>query len=531
LDKSQSEAVLQVPDGVQRIRGLAGSGKTVVLALKAAYLHASNPEWKIAVTFNVRSLKQQFTNLIQEFFIAETGESPDWTKIQVINSWGSPASVSNTGIYAEYCKANQLSYQDFRTAQNQFGGQAAFDEICKLALSSVQAPTPVYDAILVDEAQDFAPSFLRICYQLLDKHKRLVYAYDELQSLSSQGMPSSQEIFGVDAEGKPLVSFENNQVSASRRDILLERCYRNSRPILSTAHAFGFGIYRDVPLKASTGLVQMFDQTSLWNEIGYEVSAGHLADNEVVKLRRTENTSPLFLESHSDLDDLISVQNFQTMDDQYAWIAEQIRTNLQEDELQPNDIMVINPDPISARKNFGPLRNRLLDLGIDTHLAGVDTSSDTFFSNDARSITCTGIYRAKGNEAGMVYVINAHEGQTQTYNLSTVRNRLFVAITRSKAWVRVTGVSPHMGILAEEFDRIKRQEFALKFRYPTPSEREKLRIVHRELTGRQHNEVKSSEKSARDLLERLRAGGVHAQDLDAGVREQLLELLRDTDDQ
>lgn len=527
LDKSQSEAVLQVPDGVQRIRGLAGSGKTVVLALKAAYLHASNPEWKIAVTFNVRSLKQQFTNLIQQFFIAETGESPDWSKIQVINSWGSPASVSNTGIYAEYCKANQVAYQDFRTAQNQFGSQSAFDEICKLALASVQIPNPAYDAILVDEAQDFSPSFLRLCYQLLDHHKRLVYAYDELQSLSSEGMPSAQEIFGVDAEGKPLVDFDASNLSAARRDILLERCYRNSRPILSTAHAFGFGIYRDVPAKASTGLVQMFDQTSLWNEIGYEAD-GLLAEDKIVKLSRTEKTSPLFLEDHSELDDLISVQGFPTMEAQYTWVAEEIRKNLHEDELQPNDIMVINPDPISARRNFGLLRNNLLDLGIDTHLAGVDTSSDTFFSR-GESVTCTGIYRAKGNEAGMVYVINAHEGQTQTYNLSTVRNRLFVAITRSKAWVRVTGVSPQMAILSEEFNRIKNEDFALKFRYPTSSEREKLRIVHRELTGRQHNEVKSSEKSARDLLERLRAGGVHPQDLDAEVREQLLELLRDTD--
>lgn len=525
LDKSQSEAVLQVPDGVQRIRGLAGSGKTVVLALKAAYLHAANPDWKIAVTFNVRSLKQQFKKLIQEFHIAETGESPDWSKIQVVNSWGSPASLSNTGIYAEYCKANEVVYQDFRTASNHFGGQAAFDEICKIALSGVQSPRPVYDAILVDEAQDFAPSFLRICYQLLTGHKRLVYAYDELQNLSSQGMPSPQEIFGVDQDGKPLVSFEASDSTATRRDILLERCYRNSRPILSTAHAFGFGVYRNAPAKASTGLVQMFNQTSLWNEIGYEAD-GILRDDEVVTLRRTENTSPLFLENHSDLSDLISIQAFSTVESQYEWVAEEIRKNLQDEELQPNDIMVVNPDPITARKNFGPLRNRLLDLGIDTHLAGVDTSSDTFFSTDARSVTCTGIYRAKGNEAGMVYVINAHEGQTQTYNLSTVRNRLFVAITRSKAWVRVTGVAPDMDILTEEFSRIRAEDFALKFRYPTQSERETLRIVHRELTGKQHDEVVSSEKSARDLVERLRAGNVHAQDLDPNVREQLLELLR-----
>ena len=41
LDNQQSKAVIETVDGVQRIRGLAGSGKTIVIALKAAYLHAN----------------------------------------------------------------------------------------------------------------------------------------------------------------------------------------------------------------------------------------------------------------------------------------------------------------------------------------------------------------------------------------------------------------------------------------------------------------------------------------------------------
>ena len=43
LDAMQSKAVIETVEGVQRIRGLAGSGKTIVLALKAAYLHAQHP--------------------------------------------------------------------------------------------------------------------------------------------------------------------------------------------------------------------------------------------------------------------------------------------------------------------------------------------------------------------------------------------------------------------------------------------------------------------------------------------------------
>ena len=67
LDHKQSAAVIETVNGPQRIRGLAGSGKTIILALKVAYLHVKNPTWKIAVTFNTRSLKKQFEDLISRF--------------------------------------------------------------------------------------------------------------------------------------------------------------------------------------------------------------------------------------------------------------------------------------------------------------------------------------------------------------------------------------------------------------------------------------------------------------------------------
>lgn len=90
LDHRQNKAVIETVDGVQRIRGLAGSGKTIVLALKAAYLHTQYPDWRIAVTFHTRSLKGQFRRLINNFCIEQSGEEPDWTKIRIVNAWGAP---------------------------------------------------------------------------------------------------------------------------------------------------------------------------------------------------------------------------------------------------------------------------------------------------------------------------------------------------------------------------------------------------------------------------------------------------------
>ncbi|HKG23733.1 MAG TPA: hypothetical protein VKC34_17660 [Blastocatellia bacterium] len=56
LDLEQMKIAQQIPPGPQRIRGLAGTGKTIVLAMKAAYAHLQHPEWNIVYTFNTQSL-------------------------------------------------------------------------------------------------------------------------------------------------------------------------------------------------------------------------------------------------------------------------------------------------------------------------------------------------------------------------------------------------------------------------------------------------------------------------------------------
>jgi superfamily I DNA and RNA helicase len=79
-----------------------------------------------------------------------------------------------------------------------------------------------------------------------------------------------------------------------------------------------------------------------------------------------------------------------------------IKQNLEVDELRHDNIVVINPDPLRTQRNAGTIRRRLLDLGINSHLAGVDTDPDISFKPEAASVTFTGVFRSKGNEAGMV---------------------------------------------------------------------------------------------------------------------------------
>ena len=271
LDQWQKRAAIECPDGPQRVRGLAGSGKTIVLALKAAYLHAANPDWDIAVTFNTRALYQQFTDLIRRFCFEHKNDEPDWTKLRILHAWG---SSRQPGVYSEITKVNDLPISDFSSAKAAFGADRAFGGVCDellAALNQKDVIAPLFDSVLIDEGQDLPQSFFELCYLSTRNPKRIVWAYDELQNLGSYSMVPPSELFGKSSRGEPNVPNLDTPEGTARRDIVLPVCYRNTPWSLTVAHAIGFGIYRP------GGLVQSFDNPGLWQEIGYHVVDGALA--------------------------------------------------------------------------------------------------------------------------------------------------------------------------------------------------------------------------------------------------------------
>ncbi len=95
------------------------------------------------------------------------------------------------------------------------------------------------------------------------------------------------------------------------------------------------------------------------------------------------------------------------------------------------------------------------------------------------SVAIAHIYRAKGNEAPMVYVVDAQYANSQ-WNLVSRRNTLFTAITRSRAWVRLVGSGVDAQPVLDEARRVKENGYLLKFKIPTAAELAQLRHIHRE---------------------------------------------------
>ena len=508
LDRWQKSAALESPSGPQRIRGLAGSGKTIVLALKAAYLHAQYPGWTIAVTFWSRALYQQFEDLIRRFSFEHSNDEPNWENLRIIHAWG---SRGKEGLYRQIAAEYNLPARDFLYGKSRYGADGAFEGICSELLSAiaVSSAEPMYDAVLIDEAQDLPASFFKIVHKMVRPPKRIVWAYDELQKLSESALPTLEQQFGTDANGKALVGLTNVE-NAPRQDITLPVCYRNTPWGLALAHGLGLGTSRD------EGLVQSFDDPSVWTDIGYKIVDGELTEGSTVTLERAPDSYPSYLANLITQDEAVATEVFTDEQEQARWVAQSIRRNLDEDEIEHDDILIVLPDARHAKSQAAVVLDELRNVSVDGHLAGVTTSQDEIFA--PHSVAIANIHRAKGNEAPMVYILNAQDCVARR---ASGRNILFTAITRSRAWVRICGFGAQMGELQREIESIRNNGYRLAFRLPTDAElaelMEEQRIL-RDQTADDKAKAAKARNGLEDFLDAADQGVISVDDLPMQVR-------------
>ena len=519
LDQWQKKAALEVPEGPQRIRGLAGTGKTIVLALKAAYLHAQHPEWDILITYYTRSLKQQYEELVTKFVEDFSGDKPDWNHLYIMHAWG---SRGEDGVYFDITDWCNTPAHTYSSARQRFGMSKAFQGICEelLAYMPEDAMIEHYDAVLIDEAQDLPAAFFKLVYKIIKEPRRIIWAYDELQNLTSLEMPSLSEMFGADEKGNSIINIDNVE-NEPKRDIVLPICYRNPPNTLALAHAFGFGIYNTIkpyPL-------QMFETSDMWKEIGYSIKGGHLNAGEVVVLQRNKSANPDYFERLLDSDSIL-LRKFNTNEDQYKWVSMQIEKNIKEEELDPDDILVVFPDAYTSKSEYAKFEPYLKARGIECFMAGINTNQDLFHLENR--VTCSGIFRAKGNESPMVYIVNS-EYCANGGDVTRLRNILFTAITRSRAWVRIVGVGDLFDIIAQEYQKCETNGFCLKFKYPTDKELGLIRKLNRVRSDEEIKMTNRVNEHVAEIVQMLRDGRIDP-DLISGM-DALIELAKKNEEQ
>ena len=442
FDIEQRKIAISLINGPQRIRGLAGSGKTVVLAMKAAHIHLQHPDKKILFTFYTKSLYGLIRELIARFYRHFAGSEPNWEMIDVYHSWG---GRTIEGVCYNACLDNSIRSLTFSEARV-VNSSDPFGAVCQHVLS--YPIKPKYDYILIDEAQDLPNDFFKICYELSKgeeaKSKNIVWGYDELQSIFNVYQRSPQELFGVNSEGEAkidLVQLRKNLPFGQTNDLVLYKCYRNPLEVLLTAHALGFGLYSDYP-------VQTLENEEHWNDVGYRLEDGcELKVGERVTITRDRENSPLSIYEHQDAKQLINLYKARNLDEECEWIANNIEASVREG-LKPHDIMVICFDDYNAKSYFSKISKILSFKGIrSNNLLTASAAAPPFMLEDM--VTLSTVHRAKGNEAAEVFTAGI-DALFNKRNTRSGRNKIFTAFTRTKAWLKVSGISSRVdGFFAE----------------------------------------------------------------------------------
>ncbi|HEU5374492.1 MAG TPA: DEAD/DEAH box helicase family protein [Ktedonobacteraceae bacterium] len=501
LDDEQERVALEIAPGPQRIRGLAGTGKTVLLAMKAANIHILNPDKKILFTFHTNSLYNQVRELISKTYREHTGTDPDWDLLHVRHGWG---SRSRPGIYSDLCARQGVIPLDLRSASAIDRAKNPFQICCEHALQ--RQISPEYDFILIDEAQDFPGEFFRVLsqlsipFQLSDEiYRRIYWAYDELQSLASLEIPKPEDLFGYDAHGIPLVSLDGPDYPGSiEKDFVLHRSYRCPQDVLMLAHAIGLGIHNP------KGPVQMLEDQGYWEAVGYKIERGKLQKGEQVVIFRPSENSPNRIHEIYSKQKLVVVKVFQDRVSELNWIAESIVNDVKVEKVAPRQIIVISLDQSKTKDHLLELQRRLVEANIASTMPGLIDDSSAFA--EVGKVTLSNVFRAKGNEAHIVYILGFDALYDYVEGIGN-RNHAFASITRSKAWLRISGTGRKMEAAKKEVDQILEAIPRFKFKFPdmktirrldaeTSYKRKKLKAASEAVNTLQKTEVEALEKLA-----------------------------------
>lgn len=173
LDEEQEKFARRVPYGHYMVSGIPGSGKTVILLARAVHLARENPDWKIKIlTYNnslADKLKSKLASIHEDLDLMGV----NYQNIEISTFHSLAKSIADVGIVSKPLPENYweliLPYK---------------------AIEKAQHVPPIYDAILIDEYQDFHDSWMKLCLLLCRKHdhngqqtENLFLAGDRLQSI------------------------------------------------------------------------------------------------------------------------------------------------------------------------------------------------------------------------------------------------------------------------------------------------------------------------------------------------------------
>ncbi len=199
LDLQQESVAKNIGEGHRILKGVAGSGKSLVLASRARCLRQIYPDWKILVVCFNNTLCNHIKNMLGTV-----------QHIDVQNFHGVVKSITQANVGFKMGEKSEDYDQRIVGLLQDY-----LDE---------HPHTHPYDAILIDEGQDFSQEWIQLLTKLVNPNTNsILFCYDPAQNIFNRTKPSWKSV-GLQVQGK--------------RPIELLKCYRNTKEILDIARDF-----------------------------------------------------------------------------------------------------------------------------------------------------------------------------------------------------------------------------------------------------------------------------------------------------
>jgi AAA domain len=380
-------------DGKPRlVRGVAGSGKTVVLGhwLRMTLDRVTaKPDAKIWVVFANNALRQLLTETIELAWRDDKGDQPfPWNKVEVLHI---------------HEVLNQL-LRDFGMSMSAF--RYEYDRAADALLMAMndKAIEPRCIALFADEGQDLGPTTLKLLTALVEhgdpaepKSRSVNIFYDNAQNIyNRRGVPKWCDM-GLDMRG---------------RSTVMKESFRSTKPItelsFNVLHRLNSDEAKDTDQKelVELGLVEGCERAGIpWWKL---------------RFTQTDGPTPTF-------------EKFASVEDEYKAIGNQIIHWVKNEGVKASDICVIFLGKKAQWRLEGQVKRMLETIGI-----GLEVQKSQSFAFDERTIVATSPHSFKGYDSEIVVIPSIEQFQTNGQILS---RPLYVAMTRARSVLALYGKS------------------------------------------------------------------------------------------
>lgn len=362
LDDAQARLALKLGSGHQIIKGPPGSGKTLVLAHRCCHLCRYRPEIKriLLVCYNI-AFVSYLKRLLQEKGVG----------------------LSNNGVqvfhFYELCSKVLGESVRYENEDNDYYELIILEALDKLNRGEVQIQP--FDAILVDEGQDFGEEMLRVLLSLLKSGGDLVICLDSYQDLYRKKF-----------------SWKSLGIKAGGRTPHLRRVYRNT--------------------------VEIFDFTQMF--IG-----------ETPKIEKQLALLPFDFAFHAKSPELQRFKNHEKLDE---FLIKDLDSCITSGEYKRSEIAIIYDDKVYGSNRFAydnrelPMRllNKLQLAGIPCAWISQDVRSKELYDITTDRVSLISIHSSKGLDFDLVYLIGVDHIKPTNENRKSLISLLYVAMTRAK---------------------------------------------------------------------------------------------------